>query len=62
MEIDYIKCNGVSSCASKGICITVCALNAIMEVDGKPIIDNEKCVDCKLCVMNCPREAIMLNT
>lgn len=61
VSIDMIKCNGIKSCAANGVCITVCGLNAISNVDDKPVV-NESCVDCGLCVMNCPREAIQLRT
>lgn len=53
------KCNGITKCAADGICISVCGLNSIKEVNDMPVID-DSCVDCGLCVMNCPNEAITL--
>lgn len=50
---DKDKCTGCAACANK------CAKNAItMEKDehgfDHPIIDDRKCVDCKMCVKVCP--------
>lgn len=53
------KCNGISKCAGNGICMVVCGLNSISNVNDKPVID-DSCVGCGLCVMNCPNEALTL--
>jgi MinD superfamily P-loop ATPase len=52
------KCPGLNVCPGKGICITVCALNAIEKVDDQPFIIEEICKSCGLCIMNCPYEAL----
>ena len=51
---DPILCSGCAACAN------ICARNAIsMQFDKngffKPVIDSEKCVDCKRCSTNCPQ-------
>ncbi len=56
--IDTNICNGVEACSSNGLCIEICALNALENVDGRPVVDEEKCPECGLCIMNCPNEAI----
>lgn len=55
------KCNGISKCPGKGLCIEVCALNAIENIDDRPVIHEESCFDCGLCVTNCPNEALSNN-
>lgn len=52
------KCNGIDQCPESGVCIKVCALNAISDSENMPIIDDENCFDCGLCVLNCPNEAL----
>ncbi len=52
------KCNGVDVCPNDGVCLTVCALDAIEIVDNRPFILEEACTGCGLCVMNCPNEAL----
>lgn len=52
------KCNGIDACSLNGICIEVCALDAIENINGYPVIIEEACKDCGLCVMNCPNEAL----
>lgn len=55
--VDVQRCNGVSNCVADGVCVSVCALGVVSVVDGMPVI-GDGCVDCGLCIMNCPREAI----
>lgn len=48
------RCDGVEACPRNGVCMEVCALDAI-EHKGDSIIITEDCTNCGLCVMNCPR-------
>ncbi len=52
------RCNGVAKCSGNGVCIEVCALDAIEEINGYPVINEDACTSCQLCVMNCPNEAL----
>lgn len=56
--IDTNVCQGVDACPSNGLCIEICALNALDNVDGRPVVNEDACPECGLCVMNCPNEAI----
>jgi MinD superfamily P-loop ATPase len=56
--IDTSKCNGVDACSEAGICIEICALNAMENVEGRPIVNENACPECGLCILNCPNEAI----
>lgn len=56
--IDRTKCTGVDTCPDGGLCIEICALNAVDNVEDKPMINEDLCPECGLCVMNCPNEAI----
>ncbi|MBQ6218240.1 MAG: 4Fe-4S binding protein [Methanosphaera sp.] len=56
--IDTTKCNGVTACPEGGLCIEICALNAMENVGDKPVVNEEVCPGCGLCVLNCPNEAI----
>jgi NAD-dependent dihydropyrimidine dehydrogenase PreA subunit len=46
------------TCVNCGSCDSECAVDAILEKDGKRWIDPEKCVDCGACAGVCPTEAI----
>ncbi|AEO46782.1 4Fe-4S dicluster domain-containing protein [Rhodospirillum rubrum] len=35
-------------------CASVCKMAAISRVDGKVLVDAERCVGCRLCLMACP--------
>ena len=51
-----------NGCLGLGNCVSVCAFDAI-KIDSKrglPIVDEEKCVACGLCVKTCPRHIIEL--
>ncbi|OQY39118.1 MAG: hypothetical protein B6226_02490 [Candidatus Cloacimonetes bacterium 4572_65] len=45
-------------CVGCGDCTEICPVNAIEMVKGKAVIDNEKCIDCHLCVGKCTYKAI----
>ena len=48
------------SCIGLGTCKSVCKFDAIDIIDGKVIIDDEKCTGCGACVEVCPKELIEL--
>lgn len=53
-----------NGCLGLGNCVGVCAFDAI-KMDpkrGLPVVDDEKCVACGLCVKTCPRHIIELRT
>ena len=56
--IDTTKCNGVDACPESGLCIEICALNAMENYEGRPKVNEDACPECGLCIMNCPNEAI----
>ncbi len=58
ITIDSIQCNGVVRCASDGVCVVICPVNAISVEGEQPVLDTERCNECKICIMNCPRQAI----
>ena len=37
-------------------CVTLCPVAALTLVDGKPVLDEEQCVKCGLCLHGCPTE------
>lgn len=39
-------------------CLAVCNDQVISIVDGKPVLDNDKCVQCGRCIAACPEQAI----
>ena len=45
-------------CFGLGSCVKVCKFDAIHIVDGKAIVDVEKCVNCGACKAACPRKLI----
>lgn len=45
-------------CMGLGSCVSACAFDAIHIVDGKALVDPEKCVSCGKCVTVCPKKLI----
>lgn len=41
-------------------CLNACAKSAISRIDGQVIVNEEKCIGCKDCVMACPFGAITI--
>lgn len=41
-------------------CLNTCAVKSISRVDGKVIVDDDKCIGCKTCLLACPFGAIDL--
>ncbi|MEW6440278.1 MAG: 4Fe-4S binding protein [bacterium] len=52
------KCTGCSGRDRKE-CVHVCAYEAITAQDGKAVVDEAKCDDCRMCVEACPVQAII---
>ncbi len=48
-----------SECMSCGVCVEVCPVSAIVEVEDQYIITNS-CVDCGKCQQSCPIDAIRI--
>ena len=47
------------ACVNCGSCDSECAVDAIVEKDGKRWIEPEKCVSCGACAGVCPTESIV---
>lgn len=47
-------------CMGLGSCVKECAFDALHIVDGKALVDAEKCVACGKCVVACPKKLIDL--
>lgn len=47
-------------CMGLGSCVKECAFDALHIVDGKAVVDPEKCVACGKCVAACPKKLIDL--
>ncbi len=58
ITIDRNACQGLYTCPEGGLCIEICAMNAVDNNDGKPKVSDNLCNDCGLCVLNCPNQAI----
>jgi len=43
------------ACIGLGDCATACPFDAIVMVDGFPVVDAELCVSCGTCVRTCPK-------
>ena len=47
-------------CTGCGDCVEVCPVDALSRSDGTPIVDEEWCIGCCVCVVNCSNEAAKL--
>ena len=48
-------------CLSMGSCAKACPFNAItISEDGLPVVDEDKCTACGICVSTCPRDIMTL--
>lgn len=46
-------------CIMCGCCVSDCPMEAISDVGGKFVIDNDACMACGSCKDRCPAEAIV---
>jgi len=44
----------VAECKQCGTCEEVCPVDAIKIVDGEPQVDEEECIGCSICTLECP--------
>jgi len=57
VEIDLNKCDG------DGTCVDVCPVDVfeLQQIEGKTkavIVDNDACIVCRACEVQCPQQAI----
>lgn len=52
-------CNGCAG-LERQECIHNCPYDAIALVDGKAVVDKDKCDECRICIEVCPVTAIRL--
>lgn len=56
IAVSGIRCPGNHTCPA----VRFCPVDAIIQDGyGKPKIDEEKCINCKKCIMFCPMGAII---
>ena len=54
----FIERTDYDNCVHCGQCVELCYFNARMMVEGKLIVDSDKCYGCGNCRYNCPTECI----
>jgi dihydroorotate dehydrogenase (NAD+) catalytic subunit len=58
-EFDLVAHINGGDCTQCGLCLEVCAYDAI-EIEPEPVVDDEACIACTLCRNICPSNAIIL--
>ena len=57
LNLDSVKCNGCSMCEK------VCPHAVFAKKDKKyEIVDKDACMECGACAINCPQDAITVNS
>ncbi|KON27560.1 hypothetical protein AC481_04465 [miscellaneous Crenarchaeota group archaeon SMTZ-80] len=60
VEVDYEKCNGDEICVS--VCpVSVFEMKEVPEYPGEKksvVVNNDTCIVCRACEMQCPTQAI----
>ncbi len=54
------RCFHCGVCIHCDTCLLVCPVGAITKIDGSYHIDRTKCTGCRLCQVECPRNAITM--
>jgi [FeFe] hydrogenase (group B1/B3) len=54
----YMVTNACQACLARP-CVTNCGKKAVEIKNGRAVIDSQKCVNCGLCMQNCPYHAII---
>ena len=47
-------------CDGCGACLEVCSHGALFLIEGKAVVDEALCQECKVCISACPLEAILV--
>ncbi|MCW3975946.1 MAG: 4Fe-4S binding protein [Candidatus Bathyarchaeota archaeon] len=62
VEVDYEKCNGDEICVS--VCpVSVFEMKEVPEYPGDKksvVVNNDACIVCRACEMQCPTQAIIV--
>lgn len=60
VEVDHEKCDGNATCVD--VCpVEVFEIQELPEYGGKPkavVVDNDACIVCRACEVQCPEQAI----
>jgi len=46
------------TCEGCGQCVKKCPVQALTLVDKRPVLDEDKCIECLCCHELCPRDAV----
>jgi NAD-dependent dihydropyrimidine dehydrogenase PreA subunit len=55
VKVDLEKCDG------DGVCVETCPVQVFELRDGKSVVvDNDACIVCRACEVQCPKQAIQI--